>query len=320
MTKPSVSIILPTFNRLEFLRVAVESVRAQTFTDWELIIADDGSDHETLAYLRALHSPPRVKLIELAHTGNPGAVRNAGVRQSRGEYIAFLDSDDRWMPGKLGLQIASLRGRADCRWSYTGYARIDANGGSRPSDGEPSWVPYRGAILEPLLAHVVEIFTPSVIVERHLLVQLAGFDEELLLFEDYDLWLRLACHSEVDLIDQPLTGVRSHDQHYTESDRGISMPACRHRSLERVRPLVTDPRLRTVLDRLLAQSALQLANQRANVDRPAAARLLLTGCAHSWRYMNWWAGLLRVLLKLAVPRRLLGFYRRGGFRRRPATV
>ena len=75
---PAVSIILPTFNRLPHLRAAVASVFAQSWHDWELIIADDGSDAQTQDYLRTLYDPPRVRVLPLAHTGNPPAVRNAG--------------------------------------------------------------------------------------------------------------------------------------------------------------------------------------------------------------------------------------------------
>src|SRR5882672_10472844 len=109
MSVTAVSIILPTFNRLEFLRPAIDSVFAQTFMDWDLIIADDGSAEPTRAYLRTLVSQPRVKVIWLAHTGNLSAVRNAALRAAQGEYIAFLDSDDLWMPVKLKHQMAALR-------------------------------------------------------------------------------------------------------------------------------------------------------------------------------------------------------------------
>src|SRR5260221_147392 len=121
---PLVSIIVPTFNRVKYLRVAVDSVFAQTFEDWELIIADDGSDADTMAYLRTLADVPRVKLLRLSHTGNPPAVRNAALREATAEYIAFLDSDDVWMPEKLEAQLMSLRSHPVRRWSYTGCVMV----------------------------------------------------------------------------------------------------------------------------------------------------------------------------------------------------
>src|SRR5580693_7584371 len=89
-----VSVVLPTFNRLRFLRPAIESVYAQTFTDWDLIVADDGSDLETRRYLQTLTNDPRVTVLWLPHTGRPSMVRNAALLRAAGEYVAFLDSDD----------------------------------------------------------------------------------------------------------------------------------------------------------------------------------------------------------------------------------
>jgi glycosyltransferase involved in cell wall biosynthesis len=307
---PVVSVVLPTFNRLEYLRIAVESVYAQTFSEWELIIADDGSGEETRAYLRALENPPHVRIIWLSHCGMPGAVRNAALRDARGEYIAFLDSDDQWAPMKLERQIAALRAHVNCHWSYTGYIRIDASGEPTSSAGYDERIRYRGAILEHLLVHAVDIWTPAVVVERQLLAQVGGFDEKLLLFEDYDLWMRLAAQSEIHLIDEPLICVRSHDQHYIANDRAVSMMACRHRSLQNVRRLVTDSQLRSLVGRAHARSLLDLASLHATTDRLAASRTILSGFACSWRYGQWWAGLPWVLLKLIVPRALIDFYRR----------
>src|SRR5262245_55647877 len=98
---PVVSIVLPAFNRLVYLRAAVASVFKQSFTDWELIIGDDGSDEDTRAYLGTLDQPPRVKVLWLAHTGNPAVVRNAALLEAKGEFVAFIDSDDEWLPDKL---------------------------------------------------------------------------------------------------------------------------------------------------------------------------------------------------------------------------
>src|SRR5450631_91019 len=261
MSGPAVSIILPTFNRLEFLRPAIDSVFAQTFVDWDLIIADDGSAEQTRVFLRTLMSQPRVKVIWLPHTGNAGAVRNAAIREAKGEYIAFLDSDDLWRPTKLERQIAALRSSANCRWSYTGYDRIGATGELIYPDAVPM-APHRGAIFEQLLTLEAEVSTPAVVVERRLLTQVGGFDEELLLWEDYDLWLRLALHSDVDLIDEPLTRLRSHEQHY--SGAGSRNQEDRLRLLKKMLPLATDAHLRSLTDRLIARSTLDLARLYAN--------------------------------------------------------
>ncbi len=313
MITPVVSVILPTFNRLKYLRPAVESVFAQTLSDWELIVADDGSDAETRTYLKALENPPRIRVVWLSHTGNPSAVRNAALREAGGEYIAFLDSDDLWMPPKLELQVAALRAGSNCRWIYSGWVGIDEAGKTRAFRAPKPWVPYRGAILEQLLTLEASVATTAVLVERRLLAQVGGFDEEQPLFEHYDLWLRLASHSEIELIDEPLTCLRSHEQHYSEG--GIPMAASRHRLLSKTRALATDAHVRRLVERQYSQSALGLARVYANTDRVAALKTLAGSCACSVRHMDWWMGALRVLLKLAMPRGLLALYRRSRIRR-----
>ncbi len=307
-----VSVVLPTFNRLRYLRAAVDSVFAQTLAQWELIIADDGSDEETRAYLKTLESLPRVKLIWLPHTGNPGAVRNAALREARGEYVAFLDSDDLWKPTKLERQIETLRQCTARRWIYTGYVRIDDSGEVRIYPTKKPWIPYRGAISEQLLRLEAAVATAAVVVERRLLLEVGGFDEELSIFEHYDLWLRLASHSEVELIDEPLTCLRSHEQHYSKD--GIPMLAARNRFLCKFRDRATDPKLRRTTTRLCGQSALSLANLYADTNRLEALKTLAASSAYSLRNVRWWAGASRVLLKLALPRSLIALYRSNRFR------
>ena len=123
--RPWVSIVVPTFDRLEYVRPALDSVFAQTWNDWDLIIADDGSGEELRAYLRALESRPRVKVVWLPHRGVPSAVRNAAIREATGTHVAFLDSDDLWAPRKLERQLALLAARPECGWSYTAFRQVD---------------------------------------------------------------------------------------------------------------------------------------------------------------------------------------------------
>src|SRR3954470_20897049 len=110
MSDGAVSIVVPTFNRLDYLRPALASVFAQTWNDWDLVIADDGSDDDVRAYLHdlELEQRPRVRVLSLPHRGNPAAVRNAALHVATGTYVAFLDSDDLWAPRKLELQLDAL--------------------------------------------------------------------------------------------------------------------------------------------------------------------------------------------------------------------
>ena len=134
--KPLVSVIIPTFNRLGFLKEAVESVEKQSYRDFELIIVDDGSTDSTGGYLESLP----VKYIRLEHSGFPGRVRNAGAKAAKGKYLAFLDSDDLWEPEKLARQIEYLAANPKleiCHTRTDSYSSLPMN----PSRGENA--PFR---------------------------------------------------------------------------------------------------------------------------------------------------------------------------------
>src|SRR5262245_60280907 len=120
MAEPLVTIVLPTYDRFEFLPSAVQSVFDQTMRDWELVVADDGSGREVRNYLDTLNDDARVRTLLLPHSGNPGRARNAAIAVARAPYVAFLDSDDVWEPSKLELQLAMMRAKDGCDWSYTG--------------------------------------------------------------------------------------------------------------------------------------------------------------------------------------------------------
>ena len=208
-----VSVILPTFNRLRYLPDAVASVFGQTFQDWELLIADDGSGQETQDYLRTLDDRLRVRVLWLSHTGNPAAVRNAALREARGEYVAFLDSDDVWMPEKLQTQIESLHAHIVREWSYTGFTLVDDSGSPLTGARATRGAAFDGRILDALVNGEALVVTPSVVVRRKLIEKVGGYNDELLVCEDYELWMRLASCSEVDFIDRPLVLVRRHGEH-----------------------------------------------------------------------------------------------------------
>ena len=308
----AVSIILPTYNRLEFLRPAVESVFAQTFDDWELVIADDGSSGDTRTYLETLEDSPRVKVIWLRHTGRPSVVRNAALREAHGEYVAFLDSDDVWLPRKLEIQIASLRCHAARQWSYTKFALVDPAGNPTAWQRTRSWPVPDGWILDKLVKSETVIAMPSVIASRKLLEQVQGFDESLVMCEDYDLWLRLAAQSEVDAIDEALTLVTRHAEH--SGNEIISFQDC-VRVFEKVMRAGGTEHLHSILREKRAEAAAGLARSHASYgDRGAALRTLLSSVRFCWRYPLWWFGALQATARACAPqavRRAARRYRNG---------
>src|SRR6185503_18864604 len=156
---PTVSIILPTFNRTRWLEPAIDSVLGQTFADWELIIADDGSSEETQNYLRGIETQ-RIRILWLSHGGNPSRARNAALDVASGKYVAFIDSDDVWSPHKLDRQLAAMQASRS-RWSYTACDRIDADGRLLAAELQPATPLRNGWIFEQLLALEVSVAMPA---------------------------------------------------------------------------------------------------------------------------------------------------------------
>jgi glycosyltransferase involved in cell wall biosynthesis len=291
-----VSVILPTFNRLQFLRPSIESVYAQTFPDWELIIADDGSDLETRQYLQSLAEDPRVTLVWRPHTGKPSMVRNAALLRAAGEYVAFLDSDDLWATRKLERQIETLRARGNCRWSYTAFLQVDASGSPLPEETHRPWAPHEGDIFEQVVTGRASIRTPSVLATRQLIAQVGGFDEGLRSGEDYDLWLRLALCSEVAVVDEPLVYVRRHQDSHTRDWQSAFVG--RDSSLNR-RQLLVDAGRRSLLREERMKNALKLAATHAELGAQGhMLRALWESFGYSWTYPRWWlSGLKTVLVR-----------------------
>ena len=316
---PTVSVVLPTYNRLRYLRPAVDSVFAQTFADWELIVADDGSDGETAAFLATLALLPRVKLLKLPHTGNPGAARNAALRAACGSYIAFLDSDDVWLPRKLEIQIDAQKASPSRRWSYTALTRVGPSGEVMPGEFSGRRLMREGTVLEQLLTLDVVIATPSVAVERSLMMEVGGFDEEQLFFEEYDMWLRLNLRSEVCAIPEPLVLVRNHDQHYSADRVGVYQ--ARFRLLDKFAALAPSAQFDPILRQERAKTAAALAWVHAAAGRRGDALRMLwrsRGCA--WQSRNGWQRAAATAARAIAPAWLRNLLRRHRSRARPSIT
>jgi glycosyltransferase involved in cell wall biosynthesis len=305
---PTVSVVVPTYNRLHFLRPAVESVFAQSFCDWELIIADDGSDEETRAYLRALKRPQQIEVLWLQHSGRPGAARNAALKQARGDFVAFLDSDDLWLPRKLERQMASLHRWPQRQWSCTAFVLVGADGSPRADAGSGSQAALSGNISEKLLGQEVVIALPSVVVSRALLQRSGGFDDELLVSEDEDLWLRLARLSEIDVVGEPLTLVRRHREHSSDD---VTAWRDRRRVFERALASETDARRSAVLRRIRAEMSAGLARSQSVAGlRLGALDTLLSSAVYSWRSRRWWRSSVGTIARALAPAVLRSAWRR----------
>jgi glycosyltransferase involved in cell wall biosynthesis len=194
---PLVSVIIPTYNRAGLVRQAVASVKAQTFRDFEVVVVDDGGTDGTYEVLSA---DCELRVLRHPHRQGVAAARNLGVAAARGEWLAFLDSDDLWLPDKLARQISWLEGapellicQTDETWVRRGV-RVNKPAAHRK---------VAGRIFLPSLARCM-ISPSAVMLHRRLLQDHGAFDETLPAAEDYDLWLRLTWRYEVGLVDEPL--------------------------------------------------------------------------------------------------------------------
>lgn len=203
MNGPAVSVVVPAFNAAWCVGKAIDSVLAQTFRDFELIVVDDGSTDGTADALARYGNA--ITVVRQPNGGMSNA-RNAGIKRARGRYLAFLDADDRWLPEKLARQVSLLETDPTLVFCAAKALLEDADGHRQ---GE--WCCSRGT-----RADVSEIFAnhaavaggaSSVLARRDAVVELGGFDEALYGAEDTDLWIRLAAHGGFACIDDPLVVV-----------------------------------------------------------------------------------------------------------------
>jgi glycosyltransferase involved in cell wall biosynthesis len=210
---PTVSVVLPSHNRASFLKEAIDSVLAQDFEDFELIIVDDGSTDTTREFLK---SYPQVCVVTQQHLG-VSAARNAGIAQATGKFIAFLDSDDLWLPEKLRAQIAFFNYHLDARVCQTEeiWIRNGVRVNPKVRHTKPS-----GMIFERSL-ELCLVSPSAVMMERDLLDEVGWFDERMPACEDYDLWLRITCRFPIHLIDTPLVIKRGGHQDQLSRQSGL---------------------------------------------------------------------------------------------------
>jgi glycosyltransferase involved in cell wall biosynthesis len=200
-----VSIIIPTYQSERFISDAIDSVLAQTFKDYEIIIIDDGSTDHTQEVLKKYSDLENIKLIWQSNQG-PAAARNFGIKKSSGEYIAFLDADDIWLPNKLERQIHFLEKHPLIDLVYCDSYIFNEKCTKQKTRFEISR-PYSGKVLEKLfLLDFIPFLT--VVIRRSILNTVGLFDETVIGPEDYDLLLRICQTSTIDFIHEPLAKYR----------------------------------------------------------------------------------------------------------------
>jgi glycosyltransferase involved in cell wall biosynthesis len=201
-TSPEISVIIATYNRRAMLREALASVATQRSENsaltFEVIVVDDGSSDGTWNDLSGAQSDT-LRTVRTANRG-PAAARNRGIALARGELIAFLDSDDLWMPEKLARQSLFMRDNPACSISQTGEMwfrdgrRVNPGRRHRKRSGDIFADALRTCLISPSAA----------MLRRELFEEVGTFDEDMAACEDYDLWLRILARHEAGLLDEPL--------------------------------------------------------------------------------------------------------------------
>jgi glycosyltransferase involved in cell wall biosynthesis len=206
---PLVTVVVPTYNRLSLVQQAIDSVLGQTYGNWELIIVDDGSGDGTVKIIRSIPDS-RILVLELPHCGNIAVLRNAGVKAGSGAWLAFLDSDDIWVPNKLELQLSMLQ--EGKRWGYGRYELINEKLQVIPNK-EGKYRPLSGWITKEVLTCEASVNMGTLMVERSLFNEVGGFNTEVQLIcrEDYEFVLRLSLHAETVATPELLARIREHN-------------------------------------------------------------------------------------------------------------
>lgn len=227
---PLVSVIIPAYNPGAYLDKAVQSVIAQTFTDWECIVVDDGSTEDLS---RVEKMDPRIRCFVTANRGQSVA-RNLGIARASGELVALLDADDLWEPPKLARQVPGMLADAEIGLSYTGFSFIDAEG----KVTGPGWARSRLTYLD-MLGKPGGPLPSAAVLRCGALQMVGGFDPFHQGHEDSDVWLKVSRYFKVEFVPEPLMLYRVHGNNFSKKYRmmhdTITDVLRKHESMARAR-------------------------------------------------------------------------------------
>lgn len=211
---PKVSVVIPAYNAMTYLPDTLNSVLKQTFSDFEVLIIDDGSTDYIQTWVAQNVTEPRIRLIAQANQGL-SAARNTGIANAQGEYVAFLDADDLWESTKLEKQVHHLDNNSAVGVVYNWIGVIDA-------EGKPTGRVWGGNIEGDVLTEILQrniIDCPSVLVRRKCFEDVGVFDRTLRSVEDWDMWIRIASRYPFAVTKEPLVYYRQHASNMSKNWR-----------------------------------------------------------------------------------------------------
>jgi len=207
---PNISIIIPTYNRAVYLSAAIDSVLCQTYKDFELIVVDDGSSDNTREIVQA-YSDQRIRYLYKKNGGAASAL-NLGIKNSRGNFIARLDSDDIFLPKKLEIQVESLDVNPDIGLVYTQAYNIDSEGNILRLYLKNHTCPQEAL---KVMRHFLFPPSQSIMFRKSCIDKAGYFDENIPIAEDWDFCIRMARHYKFAYCDKPLVKIRRHSEMIT---------------------------------------------------------------------------------------------------------
>jgi glycosyltransferase involved in cell wall biosynthesis len=210
-TQPFISVIIPTFNRLDLLKETVESVRNQTFNDFEIVVVNDGSTDGTGEWLRAQKD---VCALEQENSGIATS-RNNGAAVARGAWLAFLDHDDLWQREKLRIQADYLRENSDVALVAARHVRL---GKKYRKPRQPTWI--KGDLLVKEFSESF-IHTSSVMIRKDVFNEIKGFPPRYRFADEFDVWLKIAAAYPIAYVDEPLVFIRFHEANTSHNRLGV---------------------------------------------------------------------------------------------------
>jgi glycosyltransferase involved in cell wall biosynthesis len=260
-----VSIVITCYNYGRYLRESLASALAQTYARTEIVVVDDGSTDETAEVVKEFLAHGRLVSIRQENAGQARS-KNAGIRASKGDFIAFLDADDRWMPEKIEKQM-KLFDRKAVGVAYTGRNFIDGSGASVIREGGAKM--RSGWVTKHLF---VDNFVPfsSSMVRRECLEDVGVFDPSLRMAIDWDLWLRMSMKYEFDFVDENLISYRIHSAQMSsnQEDRFLHIDRIRQAFLEKHPGVVSEKVCREArISNLIAKAYYYRDRQRALSNR-----------------------------------------------------
>jgi glycosyltransferase involved in cell wall biosynthesis len=295
--KGLVSVVMATYNMAPHIRTAVQSVLDQTYDRVEVLIVDDGSTDNTPEVVEKMRADRRVQVHRQANQGQ-AAAKNKGIELAHGEFVAFLDADDEWMPRKLELQLPLFERSSSVGVVYSAFECMNVDG---KTFSRPRTVMHRGEVSGRLLIENFVCF-PSAVVRRECIDRVGAFVERYVMGIDYDLWLRISAMYEFDFVREATVRYRVWSgqmsrNHRKRFEAGIEIM----RDFLAAHPKSVEPRL---VGEAWAHTYMERGNAIlwAEGDRRAAVADYIRSLSFRPLYWPAWRSLLRALVTVKAPK------------------